>query len=120
MGLPSRARPRWAGFCSCSPPALTACASSARLTAWEWAVWVRLAPNVPIQVEELGRLATNVRVGRGLTRDQLLAAQGGEDLDRRLGAVERVEVQPWDARLDQLRALRDAVAHAEGADLLVI
>ena len=65
------------------------------------AVEVRLAPD------------TSVLWLRG---EQLLPAQRGEDLDRRAGAVEGIEVQTRHARLQQLDALRDAVAHAQGAD----
>src|SRR5256885_16635410 len=51
--------------------------------------------------------------------EQLLAAQRGEDLDRGARPVERVEVEARHAGFEQLRALRDAVPHAEGADGVV-
>src|SRR6266581_33553 len=48
-----------------------------------------------------------------LSGQQLLAAERGQDLHRRAGAVEGVEVQAGHAGLEQLDALLDAVTHSQ-------
>src|SRR6266851_2405380 len=55
-----------------------------------------------------------------LRSKQLLAAQGGEDLDRAARAVERVEVEPRNPCFQQFDTLRDAVLHPQDPHGVVV